>query len=168
VKICFVATVKVIRSVLGPDSSSTVAGVTNPNSDLFSPGPVPEVDHGTDLSMAPVVHASTAAEPHNLVGADLVVGDGDMATSAATVRIHYVGALFGTGTIFDSSWGRGPASFGLHQVILGFSQGIVGMRIGGRRELVIPSSLGYGAAGAPPLIPAHATLVFVIDLLGIS
>jgi peptidylprolyl isomerase len=154
--------------MLRPDSSSTVPLVTNPNSDLFSPGPVPEVDHGTDLSMAPVVHAGTAPEHNGLVGADLVVGDGEMATSTATVRIHYVGALFANGKVFDSSWGRGPTSFGLHQVIPGFSQGIVGMRIGGRREIVIPASLGYGAAGAPPVIPPHATLVFVIDLLGIT
>ncbi len=118
--------------------------------------------------MAPVIHAGTEPPPTQLVGADLVVGTGDVATSSATVRIQYVGALYSDGETFDSSWGRGAATFPLGQVIPGFSQGIAGMRIGGRRELVIPSDLGYGPSGAPPVIPGHATLVFVIDLLGIS
>jgi peptidylprolyl isomerase len=151
-----------------PRASDTVAGVTTPSLDQFAAGPVPEVDHATDLSMAPVIHAGTAAGPDKLIGADLVVGTGEVATTAATVRIQYVGALYSNGETFDSSWGRGAATFPLSQVIAGFSQGIVGMRIGGRRELVIPSDLGYGAAGAPPVIPGGATLVFVIDLLGIS
>ena len=142
--------------------------MTTSSSDQFASGPVPDVDIGTDLSATPVIHSGSAPEPSELIGADLVVGTGELATIRATVEIHYVGALFVSGEVFDSSWGRGPATFPLNQVIPGFSRGIAGMRIGGRRELVIPSDLGYGAAGAPPVIPGHATLVFVIDLLGVS
>jgi FKBP-type peptidyl-prolyl cis-trans isomerase len=151
--------------VLRSGSSSTVAGVSAASPDQFAAGPVPDVDHATDLSTAPVIHAGATPEPGGLVGADLVTGTGATATPGATVRIHYVGALYRGAEVFDSSWGRGPATFGLNQVIPGFSQGIVGMRTGGRRVLVIPSALGYGAAGAPPVIPGDATLVFVIDLL---
>ncbi len=129
---------------------------------------MPQVDNGADLSVPPVVHAGTAAAPRALVSVDLVAGTGEVAPAAATVLVHYVGALYDTGVTFDSSWGRGPATFGLNQVIAGFARGIAGMRVGGRRELVIPPDLGYGAAGAPPVIPGHATLVFVIDLLGVS
>jgi peptidylprolyl isomerase len=142
--------------------------VTTSSPDQFASGPVPDVDHGTDLSAPPVIHPGTAPEPTDLVGADLVVGTGDVATLRATVQIHYVGALYVNGEVLDSSWEGGAATFPLDQVIPGFSRGIAGMRVGGRRELVIPSELGYGAAGAPPVIPGHATLVFVIDLLGVS
>jgi peptidylprolyl isomerase len=142
--------------------------VSAPSPDQFVAGPVPEVDHATDLNRAPVIHAGVAPAPTELTGTDLVIGDGAVASSSVTVRIQYVGALYSTGETFDSSWGRGSATFPLGQVIAGFSQGIAGMRIGGRRELVIPSNLGYGPAGMPPVIPGDATLVFVIDLLDIS
>ncbi|HEY1734751.1 MAG TPA: FKBP-type peptidyl-prolyl cis-trans isomerase [Acidimicrobiales bacterium] len=141
---------------------------STPSSDRFTPGPVPNLDHATDLKMAPVVHPGEGEAPEHLVGADLVVGAGEQAAAGATVNVHYVGALFTTGEPFDSSWGRGATSFSLNQVIPGFSEGIVGMRVGGRRELVIPADLGYGSAGAPPVIPGGATLVFVVDLLGVS
>jgi peptidylprolyl isomerase len=141
---------------------------TSSASDTFSTGPVPAVDDPTNLAAAPVVHAGEGAAPSGLVGADLVVGEGPTAVPGATVRVHYVGSLFSTGEVFDSSWTRGPASFSLAQVIPGFARGIAGMRVGGRRELVIPSDLGYGDRGAPPVIPGGATLVFVIDLLATS
>jgi peptidylprolyl isomerase len=143
--------------------------MTTPSSpDRFALGPVPTVDDPTNLEAAPVVHAGEGSAPSELVGADLVVGAGETARSGATVRVHYVGSLFSSGQVFDSSWGRGATSFSLDQVIPGFSQGIAGMRVGGRRELVIPAHLGYGARGAPPVIPGGATLVFVIDLLAVS
>jgi peptidylprolyl isomerase len=138
------------------------------SNDRFSSGPLPDVDYATDMNRAPVIHPGTEAAPTGLVGADLVVGDGEEAAVTATVRIQYVGALYSDGEVFDSSWGRGSATFPLNQVIPGFSQGIAGMRVGGRRELVIPSDLGYGERGAPPVIPGGATLVFVIDLLEVS
>ena len=86
----------------------------------------------------------------------------------ATVNVQYVGANFADGQDFDSSWQRGqPATFSLAQVIPGFAQGIAGMQVGGRRELVIPPALGYGSAGAGPVGP-NETLVFVIDLLAVQ
>ncbi len=142
------------------------AAASNPNQ--YTTGPVPAVDGATNLAAAPTIHAGGGAAPSKLVGADLVVGTGQVATASNTVKIQYVGALYSNGTVFDSSWSRGtPASFSLSGVIPGFAQGIVGMKVGGRRELVIPPALGYGNAAQGP-IPANSTLVFVIDLLGVS
>jgi peptidylprolyl isomerase len=99
---------------------------------------------------------------------ELVLGKGAFATAGATVNVQYVGANYADGMVFDSSWQRGqPVSFPLSRVIPGFSRGIVGMRVGGRRELVIPPALGYGAAGSGPVGP-HETLVFVVDLLAVQ
>ena len=100
---------------------------------------------------------------------DLTVGNGPEARSGTEVTVHYTGWLT-DGTKFDSSLDRGqPFRFqlGAGQVIQGWDEGIPGMRVGGRRRLTIPPDLAYGASGAPPLIPPHATLVFDVDLLGI-
>lgn len=134
----------------------------------FRAGPVPAVDGATNLKAAPTLHAGTGTAPTSLVGSDLVVGTGPVATAAKTVDIQYVGALYTNGQVFDSSWAKGgPISFPLSGVIPGFAQGIVGMKVGGRRELVIPPSLGYGNS-AQGSIPANSTLVFVIDLVKVS
>jgi peptidylprolyl isomerase len=104
-----------------------------------------------------------------LTGKDLVVGTGKTAVASDTVRVQYVGAFYGNGKVFDASWtDSGPATFPLSEVVPGFKDAIVGMKVGGRREVVIPPALGYGATGEPPTIPGNSTLVFVIDLLGIS
>ena len=83
--------------------------------------------------------------------------------------VNYVGVLYRGGKVFDASWKRGePTTFALEQgkLIAGWTQGIPGMKVGGRRELIIPAALAYGAKGSPPSIPPSAPLVFVIDLLG--
>ncbi|MBL8721359.1 MAG: FKBP-type peptidyl-prolyl cis-trans isomerase [Myxococcales bacterium] len=101
---------------------------------------------------------------------DLVVGQGVEAKSGGTVSVHYTGTLT-DGKKFDSSLDRGrPFSFqiGAGRVIQGWEQGVAGMKVGGKRKLTIPPELGYGARGFPPVIPAHATLVFEIELLGVS
>ena len=104
--------------------------------------------------------------PTQLEIVDIVEGDGPPASNTATVTTHYVGKSWSTGKQFDASWdGGGPISFGLNQVIAGWTQGIPGMRVGGRRLLVIPPDLGYGAAGAGPDIGPGETLVFAIDLV---
>ncbi len=96
-----------------------------------------------------------------------MVGTGAAASAQSTVSVQYVGALWTTGEEFDSSWKRGQAvDFPLSGVIPGFQQGIVGMKIGGRREIVIPPNLGYGASAQGP-IPGGSTLVFVVDLVGL-
>ncbi|MGH9093670.1 MAG: FKBP-type peptidyl-prolyl cis-trans isomerase [Acidimicrobiales bacterium] len=128
----------------------------------------PAVDQATELKVAPVIHAGSGAAPTKLVIKDLLEGSGAVAQAGSTVSVQYVGALYTGGKVFDSSWTRGqPAAFSLAQVIPGFAQGIAGMKVGGRRELVIPPDLGYGANGTGP-IPPNATLVFVIDLLAVQ
>ena len=146
-------------------SASSGAGTGAP---LFASGPVPAVSGGTVLSKEPKVAVGGANPPSVLTGKDLVVGTGTQAGANATVQVQYVGALYSTGKVFDASWtDSGPATFPLSQVIPGFKDAILGMKVGGRREIVIPPAEGYGAAGSPPAIPPNATLVFVIDLLAV-
>ena len=100
---------------------------------------------------------------------DIVVGDGAEATPGSTVDVHYLGVEYDTGDEFDSSWSRGQSiNFPLQALIAGWQEGIPGMKVGGRRQLVIPPDLAYGPQGQPPYIPPDSTLVFVIDLLGVS
>src|SRR6186997_2416998 len=111
----------------------------------------------------PDVTIPDGAPPAGLQIDDLEVGTGVEATPGSTVGVHYVGVAWSTGRQFDASWDRGSTfAFGLGagQVISGWDQGVAGMKVGGRRRLVIPSELGYGASGAPPDIPPNATLVF--------
>lgn len=106
--------------------------------------------------------------PTELVITDLVVGTGAEATPGATVDVHYVGVEFETGEEFDASWNRGSSiNFPLGSLIAGWQQGIPGMRVGGRRQLVCPPHLAYGPAGGGHRLSGR-TLVFVIDLLGVS
>ncbi|MBD5655226.1 MAG: FKBP-type peptidyl-prolyl cis-trans isomerase [Candidatus Eremiobacteraeota bacterium] len=101
---------------------------------------------------------------------DLVVGKGARPTKGQTVRVHYVGTLV-DGTKFDSSRDRGqPFEFaiGTGGVIPGWDEGVATMRVGGRRKLIVPPALGYGAQGAGDKIPPNATLIFDIELLGLS
>lgn len=117
----------------------------------------------------PQITVPSNPPPQELQITDLIVGDGAEAPAAATVTTHYVGVSWSTGRQFDASWdGRGPISFPLTQVIAGWTEGIPGMRVGGRRLLVIPPDKGYGAAGAGGVIGPNETLVFVIDLVDVS
>jgi peptidylprolyl isomerase len=109
--------------------------------------------------------------PSDLVVTDLVEGDGAEATPGATVSVHYVGVAHSTGEEFDASYNRGaPLQFrlGVGQVIKGWDDGVVGMKVGGRRQLVIPPHLGYGERGAGGAIKPGETLIFVCDLMGVS
>ncbi|MDO8341074.1 peptidylprolyl isomerase [Candidatus Woesebacteria bacterium RIFOXYC1_FULL_31_51] len=101
---------------------------------------------------------------------DLVVGTGVEAVSGKSVTVHYTGTLT-DGTKFDSSKDRGePFTFnlGAGEVIKGWDQGVVGMKVGGKRKLTIPSELGYGTQGAGGVIPPNATLIFEVELLGVK
>ncbi len=121
------------------------------------------------LSKEPKVTPPSGAAPTKLEIKDLITGTGPEVKAGGSVTVNYVGVLFKGGKIFDASWKRGePATFPLSGVIPGWTKGIPGMKVGGRRELVIPSALAYGAKGSPPSIPPNAPLVFVIDLLGTS
>ena len=109
--------------------------------------------------------------PTDLVIVDVIDGDGDEAVAGRTVAAHYVGVAFSTGEEFDSSWSRGdPLSFPLGggRVIKGWDQGIAGMRVGGRRRLVIPPHLAYGDRGAGGAIAPGETLIFVVDLVDVK
>jgi peptidylprolyl isomerase len=109
--------------------------------------------------------------PDDLVVTDVTEGHGPEATSGSTVKVHYVGVAHSTGEEFDASYNRGePLQFrlGIGQVISGWDQGIQGMKVGGRRQLVIPPHLGYGDRGAGGAIKPGETLIFVCDLMGVS
>ena len=106
--------------------------------------------------------------PTELVITDLEVCDGAEATPGATVDVHYVGVDFETGEEFDSSWGRGQSiQFPLNGLVRGWQEGIPGMKVGGRRQLVCPPAWAYGPAGGGHRLSGR-TLVFVIDLLGVK
>jgi len=100
---------------------------------------------------------------------DTIEGSGDEVVATDTVTVHYVGVGQATGREFDSSWGRGETiSFPLNGVIQGWSEGLVGMKVGGRRELVIPGHMAYGPNPPGAGIQPNETLVFVVDLAGIQ
>ena len=109
--------------------------------------------------------------PFELGVEDIVVGEGDEAVAGKKVTVHYVGVAFRSGEEFDASWNRErPFEFklGKGQVIPGWDQGVQGMRVGGRRQLTIPSAMAYGARGAGGVIAPHEPLVFVVDLLAVD
>jgi peptidylprolyl isomerase len=117
----------------------------------------------------PTVTVPEGAAPTELVSTDITVGEGPVAEAGDTVQMQYVGVSYSTGEEFDSSWSRNAEPFevtlGQGSVIPGWDEGIPGMAVGGRRQLVIPPALAYGEAGSPPKIAANETLVFVVDLV---
>ncbi|PRX47792.1 peptidylprolyl isomerase [Prauserella shujinwangii] len=111
------------------------------------------------------------APPVELQVSDITVGEGQEAQPGRTVHVHYVGVAYSTGAEFDASWNRGaPLSFplGAGHVIPGWDRGVLGMRVGGRRRLVIPPDLAYGEQGVGGVIEPNETLVFVVDLVDLS
>jgi peptidylprolyl isomerase len=111
------------------------------------------------------------APPAELVIEDIEEGDGPEAQSGNDVEVHYVGVAWSTRKQFDASWDRGDTfvfGLGRGQVIKGWDEGVVGMKVGGRRRITIPPNKGYGAAGAGGVIKGGETLVFVVDLLGVG
>ena len=111
------------------------------------------------------------APPAELVIEDIEVGDGEEAKAGHNVEVHYAGNAWSTRQQFDASWDRGETfsfQLGAGQVIGGWDQGVAGMKVGGRRRIVIPPELGYGSRGAGGVIKPNETLVFVVDLVGVS
>jgi peptidylprolyl isomerase len=150
----------------GGDSSSSSSGDTTAAASAYTWSPPGKF--GTE----PEVVAPGGKPPKKLETKDLIEGNGAEAKAGDEISVQYSGANFKTGEEFDSSWSRNaePFTFNLGggEVIAGWDQGIVGMKVGGRRELIIPPELGYGAAGSPPVIPQNETLVFVVDLLEVK
>ena len=133
---------------------------------------LPPLTETTDLTVKPEVTIPDDAPPCELVTRDVVAGTGAEAVAGAQAEVRYVGVLYDSGEEFDASWSRSaeetlPFQLGAPGIIPGFDQGVTGMKVGGRREVVIPSDLAYGPSGQGP-IPPGATLVFVIDLVEIT
>jgi peptidylprolyl isomerase len=140
------------------------AGVTQASAPT-TPTPPPQ------LQTKPAVTVPKSCTTKALIKNDLIPGTGQTVQAGQTVTVNYVGVLCRTGKEFDSSWKRNqPFTTALTSggVIPGWVQGIPGMKVGGRRELIIPASLAYGKAGSPPTIPPNSPLVFVVDLLSVS
>ncbi len=114
---------------------------------------------------------SDQAPSYQLELEDITIGDGAEALSGLLVEVHYVGVSWSSGKQFDASWDRGNTfrfTLGKGMVIAGWDQGVVGMKIGGRRRITIPPSLGYGKRGAGGVIGPDETLVFVVDLVSVG
>lgn len=119
----------------------------------------------------PKVTVPTGAPPKKLEVKEIEEGSGAEAKAGDEISVQYVGVSYKNGKEFDSSWSRNepyPFTLGAGKVIPGWDQGIEGMKVGGRRELVIPPELAYGETGYPPAIAPNETLVFVIDLLEVN
>jgi|SRR3954462_15490480 peptidylprolyl isomerase len=122
------------------------------------------------MPQKPEVDAPEGPPPAELEVTDLAVGEGTEAGRGDTVSVHYVGVAYSTGEEFDASYNRGaPLDFpiGAGRVIRGWDQGVAGMRVGGRRRLVIPPHLAYGDRGAGGVIAPGETLIFVVDLVDV-
>jgi peptidylprolyl isomerase len=154
-----------IPSALGYGAAGQPPAV-GPNEDLTF---VVDLLSFSPLRSAPTVTSHPGPPPSALKIENLIVGQGPKAGPKSTVTVHYAGADWSTGKIFDSSWDRGePSSFTLTGVVPGFSEGITGMQVGGRRAISIPSALGYGEAGQPPAISPNEPLFFIVDLVAVS
>ena len=173
-----VLAVLLVASLFGAACAKATLIRGEPSNNPLTLVPVPSGPPVTPTSPAyvpptrtkPVVTVPTGPPPSTLVGKDLIKGQGPVAQTGQSVTVQYVGVNYADGKQFDASWDHGqpfPFQLGGGQVIKGWDQGVVGMRVGGRRELIIPPSLGYGSQAQGP-IQANETLVFVIDLLSIK
>jgi peptidylprolyl isomerase len=126
---------------------------------------------GEAFGTKPTVRVPSGNPPTTLQKTDLIVGKGAEATPGKKVTVQYVGVAFSNKEQFDASWDRGakpfPFTIGAGNVIKGWDEGVPGMKVGGRRQLVIPPDLAYGSRGYPPIGP-NETLVFVVDLLSVA
>ncbi|MGD1013169.1 MAG: FKBP-type peptidyl-prolyl cis-trans isomerase [Acidimicrobiales bacterium] len=151
-------------------TTTTTAGSTAGESAVSGFPSIADPSPAGKTGVAPTVIVPTTAPPKILEAEDLFKGTGAEAVNGRTLEVQYVLATYSTHKVIQSSWTSSPFSFvlGANTVIKGWEQGMVGMRAGGRRELIIPPSLGYGSQNPGGGISANDTLVFVVDLLKVS
>lgn len=152
-----------------PETTATTA-TTATTTTASSGKPIQEIEISEDLAKKPEIPKPSGEPPAKLYQRDIVEGKGDAAKSGDKLSVQYVGVNFDTGEQFDASWDGGepfPFELGAQAVIGGWDEGVVGMKEGGRRLLVIPPDLAYGKDGQGT-IPPDATLMFVIDLKSIG
>jgi peptidylprolyl isomerase len=153
----------------GTKNSSIPAGGPGANSTPATPPTTPAAT--APAGPKPKIAKPSGPPPKTLVVKDLRPGRGPGAKAGDQLGVQYVGVVYKTGKEFDSSYGRGQPldlQLGGGQVIPGWDKGLVGMKLGGRRELIIPPALAYGKQGRPPTIPPNSTLIFDIDLVKIG
>ncbi len=122
----------------------------------------------TNMGEAPTIGAPSGTPPTTLESKDIVVGTGAEVLPTSTITFHYTLMTWSNGALIESSWSSGsPATYPLSNLIVGWQQGIPGMKVGGRRLLVVPPDLGYGAQGSGPVGP-NETLIFVVDLIDVN
>jgi peptidylprolyl isomerase len=150
--------------------STTTSSGGAPGSSAIASIPTQDRSPAGKAGTAPTVIVPSGAPPTQLESADLIVGKGPAAAAGDSITVQYVLATYSARKVIQSSWTGQPFQFtlGEGQVIPGWDQGVVGMEVGGRRELIIPPSLGYGAQSPGAGIAVNDTLVFVVDLLKIG
>ena len=160
----------------GSDSSTDSSSSTEASASTESSDATTEKSDSSSESKAPkektkpTVTVPKGISPKNFATKEIEEGTGATAKSGDEVTVQYVGVGYDSEEEFDSSWGKEPFTFtlGAGGVIKGWNQGIEGMKVGGRRELLIPGNLAYGPAGRPPSIGPNETLIFTIDLLAVK
>ena len=128
-------------------------------------GGLPEVSNNAGAT--PTISKPQGNPPSVLTTKDVIVGTGAEVLPSSTLTVHYVLMTWSDGKLIESSWGGQPATFPLAQVVEGWQKGLPGAKVGGRRLLVIPPDMGYGAAGAGPIKP-NETLIFAVDIIAVS
>jgi peptidylprolyl isomerase len=146
------------------DSSSPASETSSPATSSAG-GSLPTVT--ANAGEVPQVGAPTGTPPSELTTQDIIVGTGAEVLPTSTLTVHYYLMAWSTGKVIESSWVGQPATFPLAQVVEGWQKGLPGAKVGGRRLLVLPPELGYGAMGSGPIGP-NETLIFVVDIIGVS
>jgi peptidylprolyl isomerase len=146
-------------------ASLGVIGMNSSDSNTSAAAGLPTVS--ANANEVPQVSAPTGTPPAELTTKDIIVGTGAEVLPTSTLTVHYYLMAWSTGKVIESSWVGQPATFPLANVVEGWQKGLPGAKVGGRRLLVLPPSMGYGAAGAGPIGP-NETLIFVVDIIGVA